>query len=76
MALPPGTSRHRPDWGFHIDPSACATQDWAPVPLQVQSWTRVPSTVPLPETSRHLPIARSDLSGFGVQSWASVPLQV
>ncbi len=34
-----------------------ATQFCAPVPLQVQSWILVPSAVPPPETSRHLPSA-------------------
>ena len=39
--------------------SASGAQFWAPVPLQVQSWIFVPSAVPPPATSRHLPSARS-----------------
>ena len=55
--LPPGRSRQRPDWGFRSEPLAWRAHVCAPVPLQVQSWTRVPLAVPLAETSRHLPSA-------------------
>ena len=54
-------------WGVHC----CA-----PVPLQVHSWILVPSAVPAPETSRHLPSARKVLSSPMVQRWAALELHV
>ncbi len=52
-----------------------ACQTWAPLPLQVQSWTGVPLPVPPLVTSMHRPLTRSVPSGSGVQLWAAVPLQ-
>ncbi len=54
---------------------APADQFWAAVPLQVQSWIFVPSAVPPPLTSRHLPSARS-VDPVRVQLCDAVPLQV
>ena len=44
-----------------------AAQFCAPVPLQVQSWILVPSAVPPPDTSRHLPSDSQRAVRRGVQ---------
>src|SRR5690242_16783098 len=73
--LAPGTSRQRLDCGL-TSVVPWARQVCAPVPLQVQSWTRVPLAVPLLVTSRHLPSAVRLPLVFTVHFCALVPLQV
>src|SRR6266545_4200686 len=72
---PPEASRHLLDWGFTRELFAPGVQFCAPVPLQVHSCTFVPSAVPPPATSMHLPSARNVVPET-VHDCAPVPLQV
>src|SRR4051794_38706631 len=74
--LLPATSRHLPDCGLRMVPSAWATQVWAPVPLHVHNCALVPSTRAPPATSRHLPSALMVLPGVTVHCCAAEALQV
>src|SRR4051812_18488727 len=75
VELLPGTSRHFPDCGFRSAPLAWRCHTWFAPLLQLQSRTFVPSAVPLPATSMHLPSARSVPAASAVHFWPALPLQ-
>src|ERR1022692_936267 len=71
------SSRHLLDCGLYSDPLDCGMKTCAPVLLQVYRSTVVPSAVPPPLMSMHLPKACSVLPAWTtVHCWALVPLQV
>ncbi len=61
-ALPPGSVRHRPEFGLTNSPLAWCVQPWALVPLQGYQSTLVPLVVPALTTSRQPPWTRTVLS--------------
>src|SRR6202044_1820127 len=72
-----GSSRHLPDCGVSSEPLDCGMKTCAPVLLQSYRSTVVPSAVPPPLMSRHLPRTRSVLpASTTVHCWAFVLLHV
>src|SRR6185312_17029834 len=69
------TSTHLLAWVFTRSPAAFSVNFCAPEPLHVHSCTTVPSAVPPPDTSMHLPIAPTEPSALNVHCCAFVPLQ-
>src|SRR5687767_13377125 len=73
--LPPLASRHLPDCGLTREPFAPGFQFCPPLPLHVDSCTRLPLAVPPPAIPRHLLSARRVLP-LTVHCWLAPPWQV
>src|SRR5207302_752372 len=74
-ALPPGSVRQSPEFGFSSSPLAWCVQTCALVALQAYQSTFVPLVVPAETTSRQPPWTRTVPSEYGDQVWPALPLQ-
>src|SRR5579875_1585396 len=73
--LPPGSVRHRPEFGLTSSPLDSCVQSWAAVPLHAYQSTSVPLVVPALTTSRQPPWVRRVPSEYGDHCWPAPPLQ-
>src|SRR5260221_8439685 len=72
--LPPGSVRHRPEFGLSSSPLAWWVQPCAALALQGYQSTLVPLVFPAATTSRQPPWARRVLSVYGDHCWPALPL--